>query len=209
MARDRAAALELAADLAHGAEALGDDVVVVDRLQVDLAGEEEVAVDEVGVARERLAERETDGVLDEPWLEVRVLDDEELVGPLQELVDRRAHRALDEGDQVLGVHRPLGAEVEGAAAALVVGRDGDELEDPVDLVLAVAGLEQALARAPADEPLRAYVLSAAWIASALNSSADRLPTSRRVAPSLAAAKPTSDAISCVGSPVTGVVRAYG
>ena len=62
--------------------------MVVDRLEVHLAREEEVAVVEGRVAVEGLLEGDPNGVLDEPRLQVRVLDDEQLVGPLQELVDR-------------------------------------------------------------------------------------------------------------------------
>ena len=98
-------------------------------------------------------EREPDGVLDEAGLQVRVLDDEELVGPLQQLVDRRAHRALHDRDQVVRVELPLGADVERAAPALVVRRERDEVEDPLDVL--VAGLGQPLGGAAADEPLRA------------------------------------------------------
>src|SRR5207244_7204254 len=123
----------------------------VDRLQVDLAREEEVTVVELRVRRERLAERDADGVLDEARLEVRVLDDEELVRPLQELIDRRAHRALDDLDELLGVQRAVGADVQRAAAALVVRRERDELEDPVDVALAEARVAQPLGRAAADE----------------------------------------------------------
>ena len=103
---------------------------------------------------ERLLQRDADGVLDEARLEVRVLDDEQLVGALQQLVDRRAHRPLDDLDQVLGVDRAVGADVERAAPALVVRRERDELEDAVDVRLAEARLEQTLGgacrgRAPA------------------------------------------------------------
>src|SRR5262249_2812173 len=80
----------------------------VDRLEVDLAREEEVAVVELGVLGERLAQRDADGVLDEARLEVRVLDDKGLVGPLQELVDRPAHRALGGLAASLRVRREVG-----------------------------------------------------------------------------------------------------
>ena len=116
----------------------------VDRLQVHLARPDEVVVREVGVRLERLLQRDAHRVLDEARLEVRVLDDEQLVGPLEQLVDRRAHRALDDLDEILGVDRLLGADVERSAAALVVGRERDELEDPVDVDLVEAGLEQPL-----------------------------------------------------------------
>ena len=102
---------------------------------------------------ERALDREPHGVLDEAGLQVRVLDDEELVRPLQQLVDRRAHRALHDVDEVVRVELPLGADVERAAAALVVGRERDEVKDALDVL--VARLCQPLGGAPADEPLRA------------------------------------------------------
>jgi hypothetical protein len=95
------------------------------------------------------------GVLDEAWLQVRVLDDEQLVGPLQQVVDRRAHRALRDVDEELCVEVLLGSHEKGLAAALVVGRDRDEIEDPVDVRLIEAGIEESLGRPVADEPLRA------------------------------------------------------
>ena len=62
-----------------------------------------------------------------------LLDDRALVGALHQLVDLRAHRALDDAQQVAGVDlgvAALGAaDVEGADAALVVGGDRDGVED--------------------------------------------------------------------------------
>src|SRR6185437_5572839 len=69
----RTAAVELGAQLRDRAAALGEHVVVVDGLQVDLPREDEVAVVEAGVTLERLLERDTDGVLDEARLQVGVL----------------------------------------------------------------------------------------------------------------------------------------
>ena len=86
-------------------------------------------------------------VLDEARLQVRVLHDEELVGALEEIVDRRAHRALDDVDERLRVEVVLGADEERPAPALVVGRDRDELEDLLDVRVLEARLEQPLARA--------------------------------------------------------------
>ena len=146
------AAAELCADLADGSLPFGEHVVGVDRLEVDLAREDEVAVGQVGHRLERALDREPDGVLDEAGLQVRVLDDEELVRPLQQLVDRRAHRALHDGDEVVRVELQFGADVERAAAALVVRRERHEVEDPLDVL--VAGLGQPLGGAAADEALR-------------------------------------------------------
>ena len=86
-------------------------------------------------------------------------------------------------------------------AALVVRRDRDELEDPLDVARLEAGLEQALGRAPAHEPLRARA----------GVDADRLDADDAGARPArdAAAMPISDTISCVASFVTGVVRSYG
>jgi hypothetical protein len=127
--------------------------VGVDRLEVDLPCEDEVAVGQARHRLERAPDREPDRVLDEAGLQVRVLDDEELVRTLQQLVDRRAHRLLHDRDEVGCVELLLGADVERAAAALVVGRERDEVEDPLDVL--VAGFGQPLGRTAADEPLRA------------------------------------------------------
>ena len=78
-----------------------------------------------------------------------MLDDEQLVRPLQQVVDRRAHRALGDVDEDLGVEILLRSDEEGLAAALVVGRDRDELEDPLDVARVEAGVEQPLRRAAA------------------------------------------------------------
>ena len=66
---------------------------------------------------------------------MRVLDDEELVGALEELVDRRRHRAFDDRDEIFGVQVGVRPDVQRSAAALVVGRERHELEDPVDVGL--------------------------------------------------------------------------
>src|SRR5438132_6235621 len=153
VAADGLAAVQLPAELACRAVALRDHVVRMDRLQVHLPREEEVRVVELWIRGERVSQRDPHRVLHEARLQVRVLDDEQLVGPLQELVDRRAHRALDDPDELLGVERPLGADEERAAPPLVVRRERDELEDPLDVELAEAGLAEPLGRALADEAL--------------------------------------------------------
>src|SRR5262249_60934090 len=97
-----------------------------------------------------------DGVLDETGLQVRVLDDEELVGPLQQVVDRCAHRALGDVDEYLGVEILLRSDEQRLFPALVVCRNRDELEDPLDVARIEASIEQPLRRAVADEALRAW-----------------------------------------------------
>jgi hypothetical protein len=134
---------------------LGDHLVGVDGLEVDLPREDEVVVSQLGQFVEDALERDPHRVLDEARLEVRVLDDEQLVGTLEELVDRRAHRALDDLDEPLRVE-PLGrADEERAPPALVVGRERDELEDPLDVGVVEARLEEPIGGRAADEPLRA------------------------------------------------------
>ena len=75
---------------------------------------------------------------------MRVLDDEELVGPLEQLVDRRAHRPLDDIDEIDRVDGLVGAHEQRAPAALVVRRDGDELKDALDVVLPETCFKQPL-----------------------------------------------------------------
>ena len=77
-----------------------------------------------------------------------MLDDEQLVGPLQQLVDRRAHRVLDDRDEIVGVEAALGPDEQRPLAPLVVRRQRNEVEDPVDVF--VPRLGQPLGGAPAD-----------------------------------------------------------
>ena len=144
---------QLGAQLARRAGAFRHHVVAVDRLEVELPGEQEVAVRELGVVVERGGERVTNGVLDEARLEMRMLDDEQLVGPLEQLVDGRAHRPFDDLHEVLGVDARLGADEQRAAPALVVGRERDEREDALDVAVGEPGLEQPVGRGAAHEPL--------------------------------------------------------
>jgi hypothetical protein len=111
---------ELAAKLPDRPEALGEDLMVVDRLEVHLACEHEVIVVELVVSVERALDHEADRVLHEPWRKMRVLDDEELVRALEKLVDGRAHRPLDELDEILRVDPKARAEEEAASSSLVV-----------------------------------------------------------------------------------------
>ena len=60
----------------------------MDRFEVELSREHEVLVLQFWIALECGLQRDPNGVLDETRLEVSVLDDEQLVRPLQELVDR-------------------------------------------------------------------------------------------------------------------------
>jgi hypothetical protein len=78
---------ELSPHLADRARPLGEHVVPVDRFEVHLLREEEVGVGKVGVAVDRRLERKPHRVFDEAWLQVRVLDDEQLVRALEQLVD--------------------------------------------------------------------------------------------------------------------------
>ena len=127
----------------------------MNRLEIDLAREDEVVVAEARHLVEQSLHGHAHGVLHEPRLEVRVLDDEELVGPLQELEDRRAHRPLDEIDERLGVDVVLGADEQRAPAALVVGCDRNELEDLLDIAGAEPRVGEPLGCVAGDEPFGA------------------------------------------------------
>ncbi len=147
------------ADLGESAEPLGDDVVLVDRLEVHLAGLHERRVVQ---GRERLddaANHLSDAVLDEPGSPVRLLDDVSLVRALHQLVNLRRHRLLDDLQQRRGVDlvvAQLGAsDVERSEASLIVRRHGHGLEDLVDVVIVEALGFEAAARGAGDELLRA------------------------------------------------------
>ena len=84
--------------------------------------------------------------------------------------------------------------------ALVVGRERHELEDPLDVVVAEAGLEQPLGGRAADEALRARARVDPG-----RLDADDAPD----ALAEAAAMPISETISWVASFVTGVWRSSG
>ena len=150
---------QLVAELAEGAVALGDDVVAVDRLQVLLAGHDEGLGGQVGVALDHVAHHLPHAVLDEARLFVRLGDDRQLVGALHQLVDLRAHRALDDPQQLRRVdpgRAALGAaDVERADAALVVGGDRHRLDRPLDLLGVEALLGQPFAGEPGDHLLGA------------------------------------------------------
>src|ERR1051325_6154094 len=80
--------LELGTQLAHRAVPLGEHVVRVDRLEVHLPRIEKVSVGELRKTLECRCECNAHRVLDEARLKVRVLDHEQLVGTLEQLVDR-------------------------------------------------------------------------------------------------------------------------
>ncbi len=130
--------------------------MVVDRLEVDLAGVHEVTVAERRPeAGKHLAHHEADRVLDEARLQMRMLDDEQLVRPLQQRVDRRAHRALHHLDELFAPQPGIRSDHERPAAALVVGGERDELEDALDVAPVEARLLETPGGPLADEPLRA------------------------------------------------------
>jgi RNA polymerase primary sigma factor len=153
------AALDLRAEIAESPVALGDDVVAVDRLEVLLAGQDEGPGRQIAVALDDLAHHLPHAVLDETRLGVGLLDHGELVGPLHQLVDLGAHRALDDPQQLRRVDPGLtalgAADVEAADPALVVGGDGDGLDRPLDLLGAEALLGKSLASEAGDHLLGA------------------------------------------------------
>src|SRR4051812_8538899 len=157
--REVLARRELVAELAEQPEALGDDVVLVDRLEVLLARRDERRVLERAVLGDDPGDHLAHAVLDEPRPAVGLLDDRALVRALHQLVDLARHRVLDDLEQRrrldLGLAALGAADVEGAEAALVVGRHRHGLEDTPDLVVGEAVRGEALARVPGDDLLRA------------------------------------------------------
>ena len=94
-------------------------------------------------------------------------------------------------DEVLRVEAHVGAEEERAAAALVVRRERDELEDPLDVALLEAGLGRAARRPRSRTSPCAQGHALIPVAST--------PTTRRDAVRDAAAIPISVTSSCVRS----------
>src|SRR3954468_17167831 len=143
---------DLVAQLAEHAEALGDDVVLVDRLEVLLAGRDERLVLERGERGDHAADHLAHAVLDEPRAAVGLLDDRALVRALHELVDLARHRVLDDVEQRGGPELGRGvlrsADWQRAQTALVVGGDRHGVEDAPDVRVGEAVGAQALARAP-------------------------------------------------------------
>ena len=106
-----------------------------------------------------MADHLADDVLDEAGVAVRLLDDGPLVGALHELVDLGAHGGGDDVKEVACVDVDVdafgGAEVELADAALVVGCDGDGVEDALDLIGCESVRFEPLARRVGEEALGA------------------------------------------------------
>src|SRR5829696_9637827 len=135
----RPLAAQLARQVGDEAAVLGDHVVAMDRLEVLLARAHERTVPEPPHPLDREPEHLAHAVLDEPRARVRLLDHVGLVGALEQLVDLRAHRALDDRQQLLGADRPVGgvvgrAQPQRPEPALVVRGDRHRLEHPLDLL---------------------------------------------------------------------------
>src|SRR3954447_5193705 len=157
--REVLARCDLVAQLAEHAEALGDDVVLVDRLEVLLARRDERLVLERGELGDDAADHLAHAVLDEARAAVGLLDDRALVRALHELVDLARHRVLDDREQRRGLELGLAtlgtADVQRAEAALVVGGDRHRVEDAADLLVGEAIRREPLARVAGDDLLRA------------------------------------------------------
>ena len=67
-------------------------------------------------------------------MEVRLLDDVELVGALQEREDRSRHRGLGDLDELLGGCEARRADEQLGLGALVVRRDRDRIQDALALL---------------------------------------------------------------------------
>src|SRR3954452_7271 len=90
---------DLRAHLAEQPEPLGLHVVLVDGLEVLLAGRDEVLVGQEVEALDDAADHLAHAVLDEARPPVRLLHHGALVGALHQLVDLRGHRLLGDLDE--------------------------------------------------------------------------------------------------------------
>ena len=173
----------------------------MDGLFVDLACEDERVVAQIGIHLERAGENSANDVFDELRVVMRLVNDEELVGPLEQIVRFARHGVFDDFDEIFGtddVGLRLGDADENAApAALVVRRDGQHVERAPRVGLGEAGLDQLVHGVLAHHVLRA--------GQAVMPSAST-PTTRRVPLSSACAMPTSVYVSSPRFPLTGVHR---
>ena len=129
----------LLTQLAEQTVALGEDVVLMDRLEVLLARRDEAGAVQAGHPSEHTREHLPHAVLHEPRPGVGPFDDGDLVGALHQLVDLRGHARLDDLQQHGRVDLDLAildtADMQRAQAALVVGGDRDPREDALDLLV--------------------------------------------------------------------------
>ena len=139
--------------------ALGDDVVLVNGLQVLLAGRYEARVVQLRKGANDAGNHLAHAVLDETGTTVGLLHDLHLVGALHQLVDLRRHAGLGDRQQRGRVdlrHALLDAsDLQRGQAALVVGGHGHPSQDPLDLVGGEAVGDQVLTCAGRDQLLGA------------------------------------------------------
>jgi mannose-6-phosphate isomerase len=131
--------------------------VLVDRFFVHLARENERLVAEIRVHVESAREYAANHVFDKARVVVSLVDDEKLVGSLQEIVGFARHRVFDDFDEILGANgvRVIDPDQNDAPPALIVGRDRKRIECARRLLLRKADVDQLVERVLAHHRLRA------------------------------------------------------
>ena len=167
--------------------AFGDDVVLMDRLEVLLASRDEARAVERREGGDDARDHLAHAVLDEAGPAVRLLDDLDLVRALHQLVDLRGHARLGDLQQrgrVDLVDALLdAADLQRGEAALVVGRHRHGAQHRLDLLL--AELDSVASRS------RARAATSSWAHGQAVMPVAETPTIRRVPCSKATARPWS------------------
>src|SRR5580692_11759553 len=118
----------------------------MDGLFVDLTCEYERVVAQIGIHLERAGENSANDVFEEIRVVMRLVDDEELVGSLEQVVGFARHGVFDDFNEIFGtddVGLPLGDADENASpASLVVRGDGQHVKRAPRVGLGEAGLDQ-------------------------------------------------------------------
>ena len=151
--------VDLAAQLAEQAMALGEHVVLMDRLQVLLARRDEARAIQFREAGDDARDHLAHAVLDEARTAMGLFDDLDLVGALHQLIDLRGHARLRDLEQRrrvdLGNALLDAADLKRGQPALVVGRHRHALDDALDLLRREPVLSEPLPRTSCNQFLRA------------------------------------------------------
>ena len=108
---------------------LGERVVAMDAFEILLPRQHEIVVRQAMVDFQRAIQHLAHYVFHETRVAMRLVDDEELIGPLEQLVNLGTHRPLNDMHQIERLDLFLCADQQRAAAALIVGCQRDQVED--------------------------------------------------------------------------------
>src|SRR5579872_275861 len=101
---DVRAVAQLAPELAERAERLGEGIVLVNRLVVELRRRYERLVRKICVHRQRTRQNVPNDIFHEARIVMRLVDNEEFVRALEQIVRLARHRVLDDLYEIFGAN---------------------------------------------------------------------------------------------------------